>query len=828
MPSCLRLSIRPPALFVLVFGVFLSSTLFATYEELLYSNDFANDTVGEKPGGFDHLRPLGPNLGADEPFPVAWKIENGPVGALVVGESTSPAASLPGSGNKSLRIYDYTSGGSDPRAYVGKNFVPNSTNNRYDVRVDLRFKRSVHVDPFANTDRLLIALGGFATGQSFNQVANRPITISLTNHGVWQVEDILPAGVEAMNGFYDADGVNDLTIVANAHPVDNLAYDGPLGAHILAPYTYSLYLNNARVADGIGFRHEMPLGKLGFVTGFGNSDAEIDFLVDDIEVIGLREMEFVPFAMTIDFEDQTVGGRPAGMTRVVPGINVGATDPLPLTSASNGPVGTVVVGENSSPVPSINGRSVRLYDYTSDNRSKLSKVFVEPGEVPFPQVRFDFTFRRSLAMADAEGNPGQGLIVGLGEASTAQNLHNAAGRALEVRMRNSGRFRVAGESQGDDVQIEPFAEIGTHEVSIFANAQDTPVEFSGPDEKRRTLLGYSFSVFLNGELFAENQKFRYNFPALGKFAFVTGQGIANTDIDFVVDDIRISDFAQRSSTATELPMLRIARGATAESIVLSFVSSVGVVYGLQHSGDLITWTTLPESFTGDGSLIQHSLNTGSAPRGFYRLIGPGDSGEPGTPAPFIASHQVRMRTTNDADPDLIGVPFYTATPSNVIGKSGTAGAQRAANSIQGFYLPTLDQAPAEATYTIAKTGHNGNPNDWSAQIYIFEPQVTPEMENAADVFWSGSIADPRSLARPLALNAFDIDTANGNLSFTLTSADLAGFYNPDGTPASANGMIWFRVNPGKPHEEINNFERFEAQSEMNQPNSPTLKFSKPQ
>ncbi len=829
-PSIISTRARNGGLALFLAGLILSSSLQAAGEELLHANDFSEDTVGEKPESFDHLRPIGPNVGTEDPFPIPWQIEDGPVGALVVGESSTPARSLPGDGNQSFRIYDYTSQGSDSQAYAGKNFVVNAVNNRYDVRLDLRFQRSTFIERELSGDRLLIALGGFASDRSLHQNANRAITVSLTNEGEWQAHGEPPEGVEGpVGGLYEGDGVNDLKLVANAHPTDELTYDGPQGAHTLAPFTYSLYLNEVRVADAMGFNVEAQLGKFAFVTGFGTTDAEIDFLIDDIEVTGLREMEEVEFELdlAIDFEDQTAGEQPEGFTRVDPESNIGESAEFPISSNDQGPVGTVVVDEESSPVPSINGNSVRLYEYNGADRSKLSRLFIPEGEAPVPHIRFDFTFRRSVAIAEEDGNPGQGLLVALGEPDSGLTLHQGAGRAMEIRILNDGRFRSVGESFSSNTQIEPFDEIGTHEVSVFANVHDEAIDYEGPDGEEHTLEGRHFTVFLNGEVFDENNGLRHDFPSLGKFAFVTGQGNWTTDIDFVVDDIRVTNFG----TAPEPPAhrgLQIARGDFADSAILSWQSEAGTTYGLEFSTNLMDWTRLEDTFTGDGSLIEHTVTIDDDDRAFYRVVSPVDAIEPGTEATFTTSHQVRLWTTNDEDPDLVGTFAYNTFQTSQIGKAGPGDQQRALNSIHGFELPVLDHELTEATYTITKTGHNGQPDDWSAQIYLFEPGITPESEDAEAVFWSDPGEDTRGLVRLIDLEAFDIDSPDTALGFTLTGTDLAGFYNGDGTPATADGMIWFRINPGQAPDDISNFERLEIRSQTDHPDSPSLRFAEPQ
>lgn len=809
----------------------LSSSLHANFEEILHVNDFSGDTVGSQPTGFNFVLPSA-NRGMEDALPIAWQLTDGAVGALIVGNASQPQSGLAGTGNQSLRIYDYTSSGTDSRVYLGQNFVANEVNNRFDVRLDLSFQRShpYAMDPNFPGDRLLIALGSYAPGQTFNSNINRAVQISLTNEGEWtasggpEVDPDADPIVDPGVGSYLAEGENDLTIVANAHPTDPLDYDGPAGLHSLAPFTYSLYINGARVADGFDFQHQMQLGKFGFVTGFNNEAVNVDLVVDDIVVTGLREMEFVEFELdlVIDFEQFTEGTRPAGFTRAAPGTPVGPTELFPIAPSAGGPHGTLIVDANSSPAPSFNGKGVRLYDYHTGGRAKLSHVFL-PDDETVPHVRVDFSFRRSVAMVSADGNPGQGMIFGLGAPSTDQTLHVNAGRALNVNFSNDGTMQVA----GNNFLYEPFDQIGTNDISVFTNSDEAEITYEGPDGGIHVLNGGSFAVFANGVIVATNAGIKSGFPVLGKFAFSLGQSSANTHIDFVVDDIRVSDFGGPIEPP-EPAVLRIGKGVEPDSFLLSWDSSNNETYGLEQSTDLVDWEPTGATFTGDGAPIEHPVTVNSALRRFFRLISPVEIIPPGTLATLTTSHEVRLWTNvvegnaGGLDPALVGTHEYVTGSANQIGKSGPSDQQRLRISIQGFQLPVLEGAVESATYTLAKTGSNSTPA-WGAQIYIFDPSVTPSNEVPEDVFYSGAEADQRSWMRAIALDAFNNFTVNGPIEFTLTAADLAGFYNPDGTPASADGMIWFRVNPGAAPEDIANFQRLEIEPRLDQPNSPTLR-----
>lgn len=555
-PSAYAICLRP---LVILLALFAFSSLHATSGQLLYFSNFLSETAGEKPVEFDNVLPSGPNVGADLPLPISWVEEDGPVGALVVGDATEPARSFPGTGNQSLRLYDYTSGGDDARAYLDKNFVPDASANRHDVRLDLRFQRTAEVpfDPDFPDDLLLINLGEFDEGASFLSAENRVIQVALHNAGTWSAESV---GEVTATGDYVGDGVNNLTIVANAHSSDDLSYDGPEGAHDLAPYTYSLYINGARVGDQLQFANEVRLGKFGLATGGSDADAEIDFLIDDIKVSAMRMLET--------------------------------------------------------------------------------------------------------------------------------------------------KLQIAGAPEGD-------------------------------------------------------------------------------------------------------------------SVVLSWDSQAGVGYTLESSADLQTWEAA-QLFSGTGAQIEHPIASNEATRGFFRLVTRGP-----LQAELTDSHWVRLYVGGDSEGDMAYVWWES---NNTIGKGGPAAWRQHRSGIHGFALPELPNGIKDATYTLTKTGSNTvdtNPDwDWDAQVYVFNPDVTPRSyageHGVETLFWSDHEEDTRGLVRAVALNAFDKNAPNDKVSVTLTSELLAGFYNEDGTPATEDGKIWFRVNPGQPEADILATERLEYQADKEEPNAPTL------
>jgi hypothetical protein len=312
---------------------------------------------------------------------------------------------------------------------------------------------------------------------------------------------------------------------------------------------------------------------------------------------------------------------------VAPGVRPVMVSPTAYVRSPSGDLAsaTVVVDAFSTP-PSITGYSARLYDNGSD-RAGIEDIFTPNANTIVPDIRFDFSFRRSTAMPLA-GTTSY-LYASLGAFSTTNNLtlHVNSGRALEVRIGNDGSIDVAGGSanRSAPVQFEPFDTISTHRISFFANAQVEGITYLAPDGVQRSLDGYSFSVFLNDALLDENRSFNRDandnilHPRLGRFGFVTGGAAGQVGIDFIIDDLRVSRFLTTLPPVVELPSLRIAQGSNPGTVLLRWDAEAGVSYRLHYSEDLVNWSEIPGVFTTEGGEIQHEASPPDSGRGFYRL-----------------------------------------------------------------------------------------------------------------------------------------------------------------------------------------------------------------
>jgi hypothetical protein len=261
-----------------------------------------------------------------------------------------------------------------------------------------------------------------------------------------------------------------------------------------------------------------------------------------------------------------------------------------------------------------------MFDYSSGDRAKLSQIFIPSVEDTVPQVRFDFSLRRSLAMAVTDGNPGHGFIAGLGALSASQTMHVNRGHAGSVQFRNDGTARGFGNGSSAWQEFEDFDTLGVNNVAIFYNADDQPFVYDAPDGEVRTLAPFSHTSFINNTLLDENRGFfvdNNELRHLGKLAFITGQGSSSTYIDFVVDNVRIAQFFEAGSDT--LPRLLISYGLDMSSALLSWESIPEVGYQLEHSSDLQIWAPIGDIFIGTGQVMEYPLSTDNSERGFYRL-----------------------------------------------------------------------------------------------------------------------------------------------------------------------------------------------------------------
>ena len=192
------------------------------FAQTYYSNTFESDTVGAPPEG-DFTRSPSANTSTN--------------GFEVIDSSSSPVNPL--GSTKALYLFDrsgdLTSG--DP-SHLRRPFADDL--NVSNVRVDFEFRRGFLAVNSADEDtRFHFALG--RAGDSLNNSDFRPFEIRILNNGALVVNSI---DGSATAGMHLTDAKNQLTIFANSHDTESVAYSDPtLGSGSLASNTLKVFLN---------------------------------------------------------------------------------------------------------------------------------------------------------------------------------------------------------------------------------------------------------------------------------------------------------------------------------------------------------------------------------------------------------------------------------------------------------------------------------------------------------------------------------------------------------------------------------------------------------
>ncbi len=243
-----------------------------------YANTFESDSVGEQPAGEFRFTPGSNDSGN---------------GATIVGTSSTPSALV---GSRSLYLYDFvgdlvTGQGTHLRTeFAGGENVSN-------IRVDFVFRRGTADINAGDPDtRFHFAVG--RANQSLNNSDFRPFEIRIVNNGDFVVNS---RDGSASVGTHQTNGANTLTILANSHDTDSVAFsDGTLGNGSVDPNTLQVFLNG--VALGAFPFHQTPdpdnapqidfyasnndLGQFAF---YQDSKRQGELVVDNLSITSLTE-----------------------------------------------------------------------------------------------------------------------------------------------------------------------------------------------------------------------------------------------------------------------------------------------------------------------------------------------------------------------------------------------------------------------------------------------------------------------------------------------------------------------------------------------------------
>jgi len=249
-------------------------------ESAALSVGFEADTAGAKPTSVTAVRPI-TNVGTTDPLPIS-NTNPGPIGAVVGPYTGAPSLPTPGTG-KFVRLYDYHTGSG---AGLEWDFVTDLPSQAVAVKASLRFAAT---RPLSGGGSVRLSIGRYTGGTalSLNSGTNRPFLVTFSNDGALRLE-LSATGPQATT--FDTALAHTLTIVANDHETDPLAYTGPDDAvHTLPPNSVAVFLNAALVGSGpfdaataAVFGTDANLGRIGMSTL--TSDGNIDFVFDDVTV----------------------------------------------------------------------------------------------------------------------------------------------------------------------------------------------------------------------------------------------------------------------------------------------------------------------------------------------------------------------------------------------------------------------------------------------------------------------------------------------------------------------------------------------------------------
>jgi hypothetical protein len=237
-----------------------------------------------------------------------------------------------------------------------------------------------------------------------------------------------------------------------------------------------------------------------------------------------------------DYETgQTVGQKPTGAAQVLPATN------------TSDQFAKVVSGNDNSMG---SGNAVQLFDNTSSGGINLEYNFVNSAAEQVSAVRIDF----SLAPLSAVGGGNDPIAVGIGEYNPNRTFSTSANRFIDMRMDNDGTVDFRGPS-GAPFSNNNALLTSSNRVSIFANDFDSiSIDYTGPDNRVRTLPANSVAYWLNGLLVVMSDGGQHTSldvgdgsaggtvgtseRNLGKFGF--NSLTADIGIDYLIDDIVIA------------------------------------------------------------------------------------------------------------------------------------------------------------------------------------------------------------------------------------------------------------------------------------------------
>lgn len=340
---------------------------------------------------------------------------------------------------------------------------------------------------------------------------------------------------------------HNITLFANDSDTNSVTYTGPDSNNYILPansvawwYDNVLVLNGGSqygdldlldaTAGGTVETTDGNLNRAGFVSS--TSDPGLDYVFDNIEVSTIVSGPEPEYLVDEDFETgQTVGASPTGASVVRP------------TSNGSDLFNKIVAGSTNS---AGTGNGVYLFDKNLSAGIALEYNFVPSAAAQLSAVRAEFTF----SFKSSAGTGAKALYAAFGEYNASLSLNSSSRRFTDARLYNDGTLDLRSNGGGSSKTGEDVS-TGSHTLVVFANDFDSKAVFyTGPDTLTHSLAANTAEYWLDGLLYhtipldtadttvGSGGTVGTTTNNLGKFGFSTGS--SETDIDIVIDDIKIS------------------------------------------------------------------------------------------------------------------------------------------------------------------------------------------------------------------------------------------------------------------------------------------------
>lgn len=231
-----------------------------------------------------------------------------------------------------------------------------------------------------------------------------------------------------------------------------------------------------------------------------------------------------------DYESQTVGDQPTGMTALRPTSNSATTHATIVEGAANTAGGGA-------------GKGLQLFDDDGSSAFAYEVNFVgdTASQTSTAHISYDLAWNSDLGDTSYYGRFG----VGAYDASTGATLNSSGNIYLEIRWGSEGKFRVVGSSGNSVAQLVLDQ---ANAIDIYVNDSDSvSIDYLDPNGATTALAANSFAVYVNSSLVRtdglENGALTgdSNLGRAGVVSFGSHVGIDYTLDNFVIDTIAVPE-----------------------------------------------------------------------------------------------------------------------------------------------------------------------------------------------------------------------------------------------------------------------------------------------